>query len=410
MSRRAMAGALGLSLSVLAVVVHFSSGVAASPSVTVAGAHSVAVADTTSVAVAGPHSVAEADAPPGAVADIPSVPTAAIPSVALAAPPSLVGTASPASAGQAAGGTGAGGAVDASPPVAVAGRTDRDRVSIGTPFRYTVEVKAARDIELIVPVLGGQLGEFTVTDFGEEPVTESDGHVVLTRWYTLVTYRPGFLFIPGLTVQYRTPGGELERVDGKDVGIRVLSLVEQDPGAADVRDIKGPVVVPFDWTPVLVGVAVLAGLAGLGLVGSRLLRRINAAAAPPPPRPPDVVALEALALLRHRRLAEPEERAEWYVALSAIVRTYIEARFGLRAPEMTTEEFMHVVQHDSPLVPEHRQLLGEFLTECDLVKFARHMPALEDVERVYAAAKRFIDETCPEARPEPVAREFCRAA
>ncbi|UCF66209.1 MAG: DUF4381 family protein, partial [Acidobacteriota bacterium] len=218
--------------------------------------------------------------------------------------------------------------------------------------------------------------------------------------------RPGLLFIPGLTVQYRTAGEELRRVDGKDVSIRVSSLLDQDPDATDIRDIAGPVAVPFDWTPLLIGLAVLVVLGGLVLVGTRLLRRINAPSAPPPPRPPDVVALEALARLRHQRLAEPEERAEWYVALSAIVRTYIERRFGLRAPEMTTEEFIYAVQRESPLSPAHRQLLGEFLAECDLVKFARHVPGLEDAERVYAAARRFVNET----RLESVATEARRAA
>jgi len=294
----------------------------------------------------------------------------------------------------------------AAPPVVVIGRTDRERVSIGTPFRYTVEVRAEKDVELVVPVLGGQLGEFTVTDFGEEPVTERDGRVIVTRWYTLVTYTPGYLFIPGMTVQYRIGGEELKRVDGKDVGIRVASLLEQEPDAKDIRDIKGPVAVPFDWTPVIIGIAILAGVIALGLVASRLLRRINAPSVATPPPPPDVVALEALARLRHRRLTEPEERAAWYVELSAIVRTYIEGRFGLRAPEMTTEEFIHAVQRDSPLIPDHRQLLGEFLAECDLVKFARYMPTLEETERVYAAARRFIHES----RPESVEKETRRAA
>jgi hypothetical protein len=294
----------------------------------------------------------------------------------------------------------------AAPPVVVIGRTDRERVSIGTPFRYTVEVRAEKDVELVVPVLGGQLGEFTVTDFGEEPVTEADGRVIITRWYTLVTYTPGYLFIPGMTVQYRIGGEELKRVDGKDVGIRVASLLEQEPDAKDIRDIKGPVAVPFDWTPVIIGIAILAGVIALGLIASRLLRRINAPSAATPPPPPDVVALEALARLRHRRLTEPEERAAWYVDLSAIVRTYIEGRFGLRAPEMTTEEFIHAVQLDSPLIPEHRQLLGEFLAECDLVKFARYMPTMEETERVYAAARRFINES----RPESVEKETRRAA
>ena len=60
---------------------------------------------------------------------------------------------------------------------------------------------------------------------------------------------------------------------------------------------------------------------------------------------------------------------------------------------MTTEEFLLTTARGGSLQPAHRALLGEFLTESDLVKFARHVPTLADSERAYAAARRFVDET-----------------
>jgi hypothetical protein len=290
--------------------------------------------------------------------------------------------------------------------VTVSGRTDVERVSIGSPFRYVVDVRASADVELIVPVLGGQLGDFFITDFGDEPVRAEGDAVTVSRWYTMVTYRPGLLFIPGLTVQYRDPDGTLQRVDGEDVSVQVVSLIDRGSGAADIQDIKPPVSVPFDWTPVLVGVAGLLVLAAIGLIAARFLRRVNAPAAAAPPPPPDVVALEALARLRRAGLTDPEERARWFVALSAIVREYIEGRFGLRAPEMTTEEFIVAVQRNSPLNLDHRQLLSQFLAECDLVKFARLVPDLVAAERAYDAARRFVNES----RGSAVAEEASRAA
>lgn len=284
--------------------------------------------------------------------------------------------------------------------VTVTSLIDRKRVTIGTPFRLTVEVSAQKDLELIIPVLGGQLGEFTVTDFGEEPARDESDRVTFSRWYTLVAYRPGYLIIPGLTVQYRDARGELQRVDAEDIGITVISVLEQQPGAAELRDIKKPVTVPFDWTPVLVVTGVLGGLIGLALVAAHLLRRMSAPPGAAPARPPHEEALEALARLRYQRLDTPEGLADWYVTLSTVVRIYIERRFGLRAPEMTTEEFIFAVQRDSPLTPAHRELLGGFLSECDLVKFARHMPDLEAAERAYNAARRFIDDTRPEGTAE----------
>ncbi len=288
-------------------------------------------------------------------------------------------------------------------PVRIASRTERSQVPIGTPFRYTVEIRAPRSVELIVPILGGQLGELTVVDFGDEPVREEGDEVVVTRWYSLVAYRPGYLLIPGLTVQYRDADGTPGRVDGEDIGIVVGSLLENVPETADIRDIKRPVPVPFDWTPVLLGAGVLAVLALLGGTVVWWVRRWNAPA-PILELPADVEALEALARLRDRRFDDAVALAAWYVALSGVVRTYIERRFGVRAPEMTTEEFMVAVQRDSRLVPSHREQLAGFLADCDLVKFARHVPDAEAADRAYEAARRFVTET------RPAAEEAARAA
>jgi hypothetical protein len=57
---------------------------------------------------------------------------------------------------------------------------------------------------------------------------------------------------------------------------------------------------------------------------------------------------------------------------------------------------------DGRLQAAHRRLLGEFLAESDLVKFARHMPAIADTERAWDAARRFVDETAARAETERV--------
>ena|ERR1051325_1751178 len=97
-------------------------------------------------------------------------------------------------------------------PVRVTARVDPQQVTIGTPFRYTMRVEADQDVEVVVPILAGQLGELMITDFGEVPTRKENGHVTIERWYTLVTYDPGDHLVPGATIQYRAPGGDMQRV------------------------------------------------------------------------------------------------------------------------------------------------------------------------------------------------------
>ena len=108
----------------------------------------------------------------------------------------------------------------------------------------------------------------------------------------------------------------------------------------------------------------------------------------------ELSALKSWAPLKEGRVEE------YYVALSGIVRHYLEGRFGLRAPEMTTDEFFELMSRDGTLVREHKELVNEFLAHCDLVKFARYGPSSEEIDGAYGAAVRLVQETVPEQEEE----------
>ena len=289
---------------------------------------------------------------------------------------------------------------DRPPPVSVQASVDQAEVSIGDRIRYTIAVTAGADVEVEIPLLGDQLGDFTVTDFGELPVQKKADQRVTTRWYTLTIFKTGEHLLPGPTVLYRTPGAEQQRIDGNDVAVTVMSLLaqaEQNQEVQTIRDIKPPEQLPFDWRPYGVLAAVVLAVGGLAAGLFFYLNRPHASGPPPTP-PAHEVALEALRRLRAQRLIEKKEFETYYVTLSGIVRAYLEDGLHLRAPEMTTEEFLPVVSQDRRLGTEQREQLSEFLSQADLVKFARHVPGLGEGEAAYEAARRFIEDTRPDKR------------
>jgi hypothetical protein len=87
--------------------------------------------------------------------------------------------------------------------------------------------------------------------------------------------------------------------------------------------------------------------------------------------------------------------------VSNVVRSYIEERFDLHAPDRTTEEFLEELRRTTVLHVDHKRLLEEFLTRCDLVKFARHEPTHPELQALLDAALRFIDETTVVAPEQP---------
>jgi hypothetical protein len=109
----------------------------------------------------------------------------------------------------------------------------------------------------------------------------------------------------------------------------------------------------------------------------------------------------ALLIPPHRRAKERLRGAAELISdpyafcslVSDVTRVYLEERFNLHAPDRTTEEFLDELRNSSRLNEEHKALLENFLTKCDLVKFAREEPTEPELRGLLDAALRLIDET-----------------
>jgi hypothetical protein len=80
-------------------------------------------------------------------------------------------------------------------------------------------------------------------------------------------------------------------------------------------------------------------------------------------------------------------------AVSTILRHYVEDRFGLRAPESTTEEFLALVAARQDALAGRQPELQRFLVTCDGVKFARERPAPAAVTPLIDVAEGFVEST-----------------
>jgi hypothetical protein len=100
-----------------------------------------------------------------------------------------------------------------------------------------------------------------------------------------------------------------------------------------------------------------------------------------------------MAMLLSRRLVEAGRFKEFYDDASLILRRYIEDRFGLHAPERTTEEFLNETRASAVLMDEDVRILRKFLSHCDMVKFAAVIPSTPEAEGVAATVREFVDRT-----------------
>ena len=292
-------------------------------------------------------------------------------------------------------------------PIKVTARLDKNVITIGDKIKYELIVEAHPDVEYSFPEFGTSLGGLTIQDYGHTPERrERDGTVLASRWYVLDTYSTGTYEIPPAPFRYNLEGQDQEQtVYAPQLSVLVESLLEKETGATDIRDIKGPVELPADRTKVYIAAGSALAAVIVGLVTVLLLKKCRRRSEMESVEMPWETALRQLDALRSFDPLKEGRIEEFYVSLSGIVRHYLERRFGLRAPEMTTEEFFDLMSRDGTLAGEHKQLMQEFLAHCDLVKFARYGPSRSEIDGAYGSASRLVKETIPQETEEPTKRE-----
>ena len=267
---------------------------------------------------------------------------------------------------------------------------------LGDPMTLTLVVETEPGVSVEMPSFGDALGRFTIVDFAPRAETADDGGTRLSQRYTLQATVSGRHRVPRLRLEFvddrpSRGDGEPRELLTDEIGFEVASVLPDGAAAGELRPVRGPLPelegtwLERRWPWLAGGAAVLAGAAGILAWLRRAAARVRLTAFDR--------ARARLARLRGQGLPGPERVDPWYVELSDIVRRYVEERFSLRAPELTTEEFLLEAGRSAELSPTHRDLLSDFLERCDRVKFARYSPGESESREALEVASRFLDES-----------------
>jgi hypothetical protein len=153
---------------------------------------------------------------------------------------------------------------------------------------------------------------------------------------------------------------------------------------ADIHEIAPPVdysLVP----PWVIYAGVALGLAILGLIAWWIRKR---AQRPRPVRSPRDRALDALAQIE--REMEAMTPYQFSIAVSDILRGYVTEQHQLPVTRQTSFEFLSMLAKSSPFSEKEKSLLEDFLSRCDLIKFARYDATIHDSQRLLEEAQQFV--------------------
>jgi hypothetical protein len=273
--------------------------------------------------------------------------------------------------------------------------------TIGDELTLEINVAAEPNVEVLMPEFGEALDRYTILDFVPRQAVAQDGSVVYSQKYTLQPTMSGDQSIPPILVEFvdHRPGKQATPEDfdafeliTERIDFHVKSVLPAS-ASAELKPPLGELELEADSTSAKLGwltlVLAIFALAGVSLWYVRRVRRgvlrRNAY---------DVARQRLDNLIQDRQSSSPTLDIEhFFVEISAVIRRYLEDRFDVRAPELTTDEFLVLTAAGRVLSGEHQRLLEEFLVQADLVKFAGVRASENQIQRSCEIALRFLEET-----------------
>ncbi len=280
-------------------------------------------------------------------------------------------------------------------------KTDRKELTVAQPLALELTAVCAEEWKVQMPELKDKLGDFTIRTTKALPTKLSDDgkEKSVTLKAVLDPYLAGEYKLLPLTVKFTNASGSSYDVSTEEAAILVTAVIPPDDKKPALRDISSVVEIPFKletWM-IILAAAILVIIIAVVII---LVKRRKEIIEEEHILLPHEIALNELENLLHSNLLKTGHIKEFYLTMSDILRHYIEARFSLAAPERTTEEFLEELKLDPALNSEQKSLLKNFLRHCDLVKFARHQPANDDIKNSVNSCRDFIEETKPQPEPE----------
>ncbi len=257
-----------------------------------------------------------------------------------------------------------------------------------------VELTAAPDRTATLPDLRDRVVGFSLAeDFAEEPVRAADGSTMQVANWRLVPepcakaykIRPFVVKASPKLLSYQSDDGKFSFVGGP---ITFDPPAAREPVTGGIETDPQKDLPPLSWK--LVGFVAL-GLLALAavVVGLVALVRLIARKVKEHRMSPIERAWVELDRLLKKGLPGRGRYKDFYVELTMVVRRYIQRKYGIKAPHLTTEEFLRD-NRIAELANNRIAELKAFLESADMVKFAGVQATPEMADAATASARGYL--------------------
>jgi uncharacterized membrane protein YukC len=270
--------------------------------------------------------------------------------------------------------------------------TDSTNYLVGDYINYSIEVKHPANINIREPAIIDSVKELEFIEKSEPSRYEQDDAYITKFQWTFSKYDSGFVSIPPIAIHYFNTKDSTENAAYTNpVDIQVDKL-KVDP-EADIKDVKDPFTIPFSWWTI--GLIILILLLIILIIALYYMKKKKQE---PVERkrvkveiPPHRKAIKELSELEEKKLWQKGKVKEYHSEITGIIRRYFQEVFNFPALEMTSEEIREELKFNKDI----QQITSEFLSNADMVKFAKFQPMASVNEEMMKQAYEIVNRTKP---------------
>ena len=272
----------------------------------------------------------------------------------------------------------------------------------------TVEVKVPHDRSATMPDLRDRVVGFSLAeDFAEEPRKDKDGSTVLVTNWRLVpepcaeVYKIKPFVVKGSPKIWKAQSdeGKFSFIGGP---IYFENPAAREPVTGGMETDPRKDLPPLSWKLVGWGALAVFCLATLVLGIWFAIRYVTRRVKEHRMSPIERAWVELDRLLR-KGLPGRGRYKDFYVELTMVVRRYVQRKYGIKAPHLTTEEFLRnnrIIELSDNRIAELRR----FLESADMVKFAGVEATPEMADEATDSARGYLKSDAAVAGREGAAR------
>lgn len=280
-------------------------------------------------------------------------------------------------------------------------RLDGAQLVVGDQARLFLELQQPAGTRIDWAKIPDTFNSLEVVERGRIDTLSQNGLTVYKQRLLITGFDSGAFTIPSFQFTATPDAGQPYTLqsDSFQLGITTVAVDTTKP----FRPIKDIVAVPASWLDYLPYILLGAVLAGV-IIGIIIYLKKRKKPEPKPAFiPGETLQQRTLRLLREldeQQIWQRGQVKEYYVALTDILRQYLEARFKIMAMEQTTDELLEQANRHTVLV-RHREQLSQILRTADLAKFAKAQPLPAEHVQAMELTQSFVIQTPQPEEPKP---------